>query len=145
MGNTPSTVWTHENEMEEEMKNQIVQGASANLYSHLSNSQVSFLAKNELCLWAIKETVEVSSDVARAIAGGNIAATVAAVALTSYGSIGILMTNMATALFPLNLGFFFGTKPTTALSDPVFWSTLCSLSTPIGHQIRDYMGSGIFR
>lgn len=69
----------------------------------------------------------------------------AAIAAQANGSIEIFISLLAIFQFSFNFGYLFGGKPEAALSGPIFCSGLCSISTPIGSQVQDYLQSGIFR
>lgn len=55
------------------------------------------------------------------------------------------MSGLALARFPVDFGYEFRGKPQGAQTEPIVTSGLCSISTPVGSQVEDYLRSGIFR
>lgn len=63
----------------------------------------------------------------------------------SSDSIDSFMSGLALARFPVDFGYEFRGKPQGAQTEPIVTSGLCSISTPVGSQVEDYLRSGIFR
>jgi hypothetical protein len=64
--------------------------------------------------------------------------------------IDLFMKLLAAALFPISFEYFYFDdpgycKPPGALGDPKPISSICSISTPVGKQIPEYLKSGLFK